>query len=106
MGLRDMQGRFLATAKILPLIAADAAVEIQENLRIFSTTRRGNVPLYSGPLRGNVDGTVPTTAVARGNVITITAVDWVLRKARASGQQAMWSAAIHRAAVRQLRAIR
>jgi hypothetical protein len=106
MGIRAMIARCVARAEVLPLIATEAAAEIQADLRLASTTRAGNVPLYGGPLRGNVDGTVPTTATASGATITIRAVDWVLRKAREKGQPAEWIGTVQRVALRRLRAIR
>ena len=98
-----MIARCVARAEVLPLIAADAAVEIQADFRQTSTTRRGNVPLYVGPLSTVA---IPTTAKATDNIITVSAVDWVMRRARQEGRPLEWIATVRRVARRRLRAIR
>lgn len=103
MGIRAMIARCTARADVLPLIATEAAAEIQKDFRLTSTTRRGNVPLFVGPLSTVA---IPTTARAADNVITVSAVDWVMRRARAEGRPLEWIGTIQRVAIRRLRAIR
>ena len=103
MGIKALIARCVARADVLPLIATEAAKQIQADLRAASTTRRGNVPLFAGPLSPI---TIPSTATASGNVITVSAVDWVMRKARQKGQPLEWVATVQRVALDRLRAIR
>jgi len=66
------------------VVAEASAPEIAAKLRADATTARGNVPSFGK------FGDVPITATASGDVITVTAADWVMSKAIELEQPAEW----------------
>lgn len=87
MGLfSKLRERLASLTRAPQTIAQRAAPRIEAKLRADARTRRGNVPSFSpgGP-------NVPIEVRAQGNEITVTAVDWVLRKANEKGQTTEWA---------------
>ncbi len=72
-----------ASARVAPACVAPLRSIVVENAR----TRRGNVPLYVGPLS---DVEIPITVTASGNAITIRAVDWSMRQMVSKGSPVEW----------------
>lgn len=68
--------------------AQSAAPKIADQLRRDATTRRGNVP--------------PVVVVASGPTVTVTAPDWVMRKAEEKGQPETWAAILADDVAREL----
>ena len=104
MGIKAMIARCTARIDVLPQIAIDAAVQIQADARNDARTRAGNVPLFKGKPKWSAD--VPITAIARGDRITVTAIDWAMSHLRRDGRPREWIATIQRTALERLRAIR
>jgi len=88
----------LVKIKGAPLdVARAAAPKIQAKLRADATTRRGNVPSF-----GKM-GEIPITAEVRPEAITVTAPDWVMKKARVKNQIEAWIGIVQFEAARILR---
>ena len=83
---RIVEIRALAS-RVAPACAAPLRAVVVENAR----TKRGNVPLYVGPLSTVA---LPITVVATGATLTIRAVDWSMRQMIAKGSPAEWLAVI------------
>jgi len=63
-----------------------AAPRIEARARDDSRTKRGNVPSF-----GDRFGDIPTTAVADGETIEVTAADWVMARAKNLDQPSAWA---------------
>lgn len=93
-------------ARIKALFAAPktitqrAAPRVQALTRQLATTKRGNVPLYIGPLSTVA---IPITSTAEGDEIRTVCVDWALANANAKGLQEGVSAIVRAEAVAVLR---
>ena len=88
----------LAEMKRAPAEALrQAAPRIQARLREDATTKRGHVPSYGK------FGDIPITAAVRARQVVVTAVDWVMEKAKDEGQPKAWAAVVREEAKKALR---
>ncbi len=95
MGIRAM------AARIRDMITADeraakiAAPRVQAQGTLDMRTKRGNDPLFRGPLKGSTD--IPFTVTAIGSSLRFRGVKWAIDKVYSSGKIAGWSAIVRQA---------
>lgn len=82
----------LAKARSMSSMLAPACVRPLRALVIEDArTKRGNVPLYVGPLS---DVAIPITVVASHDALTIRSVDWAMRKMVAKDSPRGWATVV------------
>jgi hypothetical protein len=101
MGFLDAVKKRIADFRKAPqTIPQRVAPKVEALTRRLATTKRGNVPLYIGPIS---DVAIPITATAEGDSIRIVCVDWALANANAKGLQDGVAALVRAEAVATLR---
>ena len=101
MGIRAMAARCRDMITATPRAAQASAPLVHAQGVLDMRTRRGNDPLFAGPLRGSTD--IPFTVKAVGSSLQFRGVKWALEKVYATGKIAGWSAIVkaeHRKALK------
>jgi len=95
MGIRAMSARIRDMITATPRAAVLAAPLVQAQGLLDMRTKRGNDPLFAGPMRGSSD--IPFTVKAVGSSLKFRGVKWALERVYASGKIAGWSAIVRKA---------
>ncbi len=101
MGIRAMAARCRDMITADDRAAKIAAPRVQAQGVLDMKTKRGNDPLFRGPLKGSTD--IPFTVRAVGASLQFRGVKWALDKIYASGKIAGWSAIVRQARREALR---